>query len=64
MKNAGKAPSTMNPGTIQLSTKRPRLQAATMPTAVPTTNESRNATPTRKIEYGSVRPITSETGVG
>ena len=27
-------------------------------------NARRNATPTRKIEYGSVRPTTSETGVG
>ena len=64
MKNAGKAPSTMNTGTKTLSTAPPRRHAATIPTPVPTTNESRNATPTRNIEYGSVRPTTSDTGVG
>ena len=31
---------------------------------MPITNAKRNATPTRKIEYGSVRPITSLTGDG
>jgi hypothetical protein len=35
-----------------------------MPTPVPIAKERMNATPTRKIEYGSVRPTTSETGVG
>ena len=54
----------MNAGTNTLSTTPPRRQAATIPMAVPRTNESKNATPTRKIEYGSVRPITSDTGVG
>ena len=40
MKNAGKAPSAMNPGTITLSTKPPRRHAATIPTVVPTMNDS------------------------
>ena len=64
MKKAGKAPTVMKTGTTMLSTKWPRLQAATIPTVMPMTNERMNATPTRKIEYGSVRPTTSETCVG
>ena len=64
MKKAGNAPSAMNVGTKTLSTTPPRRHAATIPIAVPMTNARRNATPTRKIEYGSVRPMTSETGVG
>jgi hypothetical protein len=35
-----------------------------MPIPVPTRKDSTKATPTRKIEYGSVRPTTSDTGVG
>ena len=54
----------MNAGTNTLSTTPPRRHAETIPIAVPRMNASRNATPTRKIEYGSVRPITSDTGVG
>ena len=64
MKKAGNAPSTMNAGTTVLSTILPRRQAATIPIPIPITNASRKATPTRKIEYGSVLPMTSETGAG
>ena len=64
MKKAGNAPSAMKAETKTLSTAPPRRHAATIPTVVPMTNARRNATPTRKIEYGSVRPTTSETGVG
>ena len=64
MKNAGKALSAMKIGTTTLSNAPPRRHAATIPIAMPITNASRNATPTRNIEYGSVRPTTSETGVG
>ena len=35
-----------------------------MPTVMPRTNASRKATPTRKIEYGSVCPMTVDTFVG
>ena len=35
-----------------------------MPTVMPMTNARMKATPTRKIEYGSVRPMTSDTFVG
>ena len=64
MKNAGKALSAMKVGTNTPSTRPPRRQAANMPIAVPSTNERANATPTRKIEYGSVCPTTSDTGAG
>jgi hypothetical protein len=64
VKNAGMAPRVMNVGTTTLSTSRPRRQAAIIPIPVPITNEIRKAKPTRKIEYGSVRPTTSDTGVG
>ena len=64
VKNAGNAPTAMNAETKTLSTTPPRRHPATMPTVVPMMNASTNATPTRKIEYGSVRPTTSDTGVG
>ena len=64
MKNAGNAPSAMSVGTKNVSTAPPRRHAATIPIVMPMTNARRNETPTRKIEYGSVRPITSETGAG
>ena len=48
----------------KLSTMPPRRHAAIMPTVMPRMNARMKATPTRKIEYGSVRPITSETCVG
>jgi len=64
VKNAGNAPSAMKAGTRNVSVNLPRRHAATIPTTVPTTKASRNATPTSAIEYGSVRPTTSETGVG
>ena len=51
-------------GTTMLSTAPPRRQAAIMPTVVPSTNARMKATPTRKIEYGRVRAMTSETFVG
>ena len=50
MKNAGNAPSAISVGTATLSTAPPRRQAAIMPIVVPSTNASRKATPTRKIE--------------
>ena len=64
MKKAGNALSESSVGTTTLSTAPPRRQAASIPTVVPTTNASAKATPTRKIEYGSVRPMTSDTLVG
>ena len=64
MKKAGKAPSASSVGVKTLSTTPPRRHAAIIPIAVPMTNASAKATPTRKIEYGSVRPMTSDTGVG
>ncbi len=65
MKNAGNAPSAMNVGTTTVSTAPPRRHAAIIPIAVPSTNAIRNATPTRKIEYGQRRArSTSETGAG
>ena len=54
----------MKTSTITLSTAPPRRHAAIIPISVPTTNASTNATPTRKIEYGSVRPTTVDTGAG
>ena len=54
----------MNAGVSTLSTIPPRRHAAIIPIAVPSTKASTNAVPTRKIEYGSVLPITSETGAG
>jgi hypothetical protein len=50
VKNAGIALIAMNIGTTTLSTRPPRRQAANIPIAIPNTNESANATPTRKIE--------------
>ena len=64
MKNAGNAPSAMQRRDDDVSNAPPRRQAAIIPTVVPRTNAIRNATPTRKIEYGSVRPMTSDTGAG
>ena len=64
MKNAGNALSAMKVGTKTLSTNPPRRQAANIPIAVPITNERKKATPTRKIEYGSVCPTTWDTGAG
>ncbi len=61
MKNAGNAASASMLGMTKLSTMPPRRHAATIPTAMPRMNARRKPTPTRKIEYGSVRPITSET---
>ena len=51
-------------GRAKPSTRPPRRQAANMPIAVPITNERANATPTRKIEYGSTSPTTSDTEAG
>ena len=64
MKKAGNALSESSVGTTMLSTAPPRRQAASMPIVVPSTNARMKATPTRKIEYGSVRAMTSETFVG
>ena len=64
MKNAGNARSAMKIGTTIESNEPPRRHAANIPIAIPRRNERMNATPTRKIEYGSTRPITSETGAG
>ena len=64
VKNAGNAPSDISVGTTMLSTSPPRRQAAIIPIVIPRANASTNATPTRKIEYGSVRPITSVTFAG
>ncbi len=61
VKYAGNAPSAMKTGTKTVSKPPPRRHAATMPIAVPSTNAIANATPTRMIEYGSVRPTTSDT---
>ena len=60
----GERPSAMKTGTTIESNEPPRRHAATIPIAIPRTNERMNATPTRKIEYGSTRPITSDTGAG
>ena len=64
MKYAGKAPSAMKSGTKIVSNPPPRRQAANMPIVVPRMNARQNAMPTSAIDHGSVRPITSETGVG
>ena len=64
VKYAGKAPSAMKSGTKNVSKPPPRRHAATMPTAVPSMNARTKAMPTSAIEYGSVRPTTSETFVG
>ena len=48
----------------KLSTMPPRRQAAIIPMVMPRMNARTKATPTRKIEYGSVCPITSETRDG
>ncbi len=64
MKKAGNAPSPISVGTKNVSTVPPRRHAATIPIPIPMMKASRNATPTRAIEYGSVRPITVETGAG
>ena len=64
MKKAGNALSAIMPGTTNVSSAPPRRHAAIIPIAVPSTNARRNAIPTSTIEYGSMRPMTSETGAG
>jgi len=64
VKKAGNALNAISVGTTTVSTAPPRRHAAIIPITVPSTNASTNETPTRKIEYGSTRPTTSETGAG
>ena len=64
VKYAGNAPSAMKTGTKNVSMPPPRFHAAIVPSAVPSRKAIMNAIPTSTIEYGSVRPTTSETFVG